>query len=121
MDISHVGCIVPLHYMFGVKISTVCCFQGFVSAVSQMRSFVPAIYDITVAIPKSSPAPTMLRLFKGQPSVVSYWVGIFKQPQSDLHFFWILWQVEFFVDMWLFLVKTSSLSACCLAIISFVP
>lgn len=48
-----------------------CCFQGFVSAVSHMRSFVPAIYDITVAIPKSSPAPTMLRLFKGQPSVVS--------------------------------------------------
>lgn len=36
-----------------------------------MRSFVPAIYDITVAIPKSSPAPTMLRLFEGQPSVVS--------------------------------------------------
>ncbi|MCH84413.1 1-acyl-sn-glycerol-3-phosphate acyltransferase-like protein, partial [Trifolium medium] len=35
-----------------------------------MRSFVPAVYDVTVAIPKSSPAPTMLRLFKGQPSVV---------------------------------------------------
>ncbi|GFY98256.1 nuclear RNA polymerase A1 [Actinidia rufa] len=35
-----------------------------------MRSFVPAIYDVTVAIPKSSPPPTMLRLFKGQPSVV---------------------------------------------------
>lgn len=44
--------------------------KGFVTAVSQMRSFVPAIYDVTVAIPKSSPAPTMLRLFKGQPSVV---------------------------------------------------
>ncbi|KAK4281857.1 hypothetical protein QN277_013304 [Acacia crassicarpa] len=44
--------------------------KGFVSAVSHMRSFVPAIYDVTVAIPKSSPAPTMLRLFKGQPSVV---------------------------------------------------
>ncbi|KAJ0100082.1 hypothetical protein Patl1_20570 [Pistacia atlantica] len=39
-------------------------------AVSHMRSFVPAIYDVTVAIPKSSPAPTMLRMFKGQPSVV---------------------------------------------------
>lgn len=35
-----------------------------------MRSFVPAIYDITVAIPKSSAQPTMLRLFKGQSSVV---------------------------------------------------
>lgn len=45
--------------------------QGFVSAVSHMRSFVPAIYDITVAIPKSSHSPTMLRLFKGQSSVVS--------------------------------------------------
>ncbi|KAK7345071.1 hypothetical protein VNO77_15472 [Canavalia gladiata] len=44
--------------------------KGFVSAVSHMRSFVPAIYDVTVAIPKSSPAPTMLRLFRGQPSVV---------------------------------------------------
>lgn len=49
-----------------------CGFQGFVSAVSHMRSFVPAIYDVTVAIPKSSPAPTMIRLFKGQSSVVSY-------------------------------------------------
>ncbi|XP_028787419.1 1-acyl-sn-glycerol-3-phosphate acyltransferase 2 isoform X2 [Neltuma alba] len=44
--------------------------KGFVSAVSHMRSFVPAIYDVTVAIPKGSSAPTMLRLFKGQPSVV---------------------------------------------------
>ncbi|XP_021281992.1 1-acyl-sn-glycerol-3-phosphate acyltransferase 2 isoform X1 [Herrania umbratica] len=44
--------------------------KGFVSSVSHMRSFVPAIYDMTVAIPKSSPSPTMLRLFKGQPSVV---------------------------------------------------
>ncbi|XP_004493527.1 1-acyl-sn-glycerol-3-phosphate acyltransferase 2 [Cicer arietinum] len=44
--------------------------KGFVSAVSHMRSFVPAIYDVTVAIPKSSPAPTMLRLLQGKPSVV---------------------------------------------------
>ncbi|GKV25757.1 hypothetical protein SLEP1_g35151 [Rubroshorea leprosula] len=44
--------------------------KGFVSAVSHMRSFVPAIYDVTVAIPKTSPQPTMIRLFKGQPSVV---------------------------------------------------
>ncbi|XP_031129006.1 1-acyl-sn-glycerol-3-phosphate acyltransferase 2-like [Ipomoea triloba] len=44
--------------------------QGFVTAVNHMRSFVPAIYEVTVAIPKSSPAPTMLRIFKGQPSVV---------------------------------------------------
>ncbi|AES81394.1 putative 1-acylglycerol-3-phosphate O-acyltransferase [Medicago truncatula] len=44
--------------------------KGFVSAVSHMRSFVPAVYDITVAIPKSSPAPTMLRLLQGKRSVV---------------------------------------------------
>ncbi|XP_058727577.1 uncharacterized protein LOC131657409 [Vicia villosa] len=34
-----------------------------------MRSFVPAIYDITVADPKSTPAPTMLRLLNRKPSV----------------------------------------------------
>ncbi|GFP89673.1 1-acyl-sn-glycerol-3-phosphate acyltransferase 2 [Phtheirospermum japonicum] len=44
--------------------------KGFVTAVSHMRSFVPAIYDVTVAIPKTSPTPTMLRLFNGQSSVV---------------------------------------------------
>ncbi|CAA3006655.1 1-acyl-sn-glycerol-3-phosphate acyltransferase 2-like [Olea europaea subsp. europaea] len=44
--------------------------KGFVTAVSHMRTFVPAIYDVTVAIPKTSPAPTMIRLFKGQPSVM---------------------------------------------------
>nr|ACV73676.1 lysophosphatidic acid acyltransferase 2 [Tropaeolum majus] len=44
--------------------------KGFVSAASNMRSFVPAIYDVTLAIPKTSPPPTMLRLFKGQSSVV---------------------------------------------------
>ncbi|CAM8930046.1 unnamed protein product [Rhodiola kirilowii] len=44
--------------------------KGFVSAVKNMRSFVPAIYDITVAIPKNEPSPTMLRLVKRQPSVV---------------------------------------------------
>lgn len=45
--------------------------QGFVSAVSIMRDFVPAIYDTTVIIPKDSPQPTMLRILKGQSSVVS--------------------------------------------------
>lgn len=36
-----------------------------------MRSFVPAVYDVTVAIPKGQPSPTMLRILKGQSSVVS--------------------------------------------------
>ncbi|XP_042491978.1 1-acyl-sn-glycerol-3-phosphate acyltransferase 2 isoform X2 [Macadamia integrifolia] len=44
--------------------------KGFVSAVSNMRSFVPAIYDVTVAIPKNEPPPTMLRIMSGQPSVI---------------------------------------------------
>nr|CAA88620.1 1-acyl-sn-glycerol-3-phosphate acyltransferase (putative) [Limnanthes douglasii] len=44
--------------------------KGFVSAVSNMRSFVPAIYDLTVAIPKTTEQPTMLRLFRGKSSVV---------------------------------------------------
>ncbi|TMW96890.1 hypothetical protein EJD97_006593 [Solanum chilense] len=34
-----------------------------------MNSFVPAIYDATICISKSSPAPTVLKLFKGQASV----------------------------------------------------
>ncbi|KAI5334378.1 hypothetical protein L3X38_024511 [Prunus dulcis] len=44
--------------------------KGFVSSVSQMRSFVPAIYDCTVAVPKNQPPPTLLRIFRGQSSVV---------------------------------------------------
>lgn len=46
-------------------------FQGFVTAVTHMRPFVPAVYDVTLAIPKNSPPPTMLGLFSGQSSVVS--------------------------------------------------
>lgn len=53
-------------------------FQGFVLAVHQLRSFVPAIYNITVAIPKTEPAPTMLRMLRGHSSVVrqyfSFWI-----------------------------------------------
>ncbi|KAK8943851.1 1-acyl-sn-glycerol-3-phosphate acyltransferase PLS1 [Platanthera guangdongensis] len=44
--------------------------KGFVSAVNHMRKFVPAIYDVTVSIPKGKPSPTMLGIFKGQPYVV---------------------------------------------------
>ncbi|XP_052192391.1 1-acyl-sn-glycerol-3-phosphate acyltransferase PLS1-like [Diospyros lotus] len=44
--------------------------KGFVSAVNHLRSFVPAIYDITVAIPKNEPQPTMLRIFRGRSSVI---------------------------------------------------
>ncbi|KAI8562168.1 hypothetical protein RHMOL_Rhmol03G0013700 [Rhododendron molle] len=60
--------------------------KGFVSAVSNMRPFVPAVYDFTVAIPKNSPPPTMVRLFRGQPSVVHVHVkrhSMKELPESD--------------------------------------
>ncbi|KAK3004897.1 hypothetical protein RJ639_018719, partial [Escallonia herrerae] len=44
--------------------------KGFVAAVSHLRSFVPAIYNISVDIPKSESPPTMLRMFRRQSSVV---------------------------------------------------
>lgn len=44
--------------------------KGFVSAVANLRAFVPAIYDITVAVPKESASPTLLRLLRGQPSLI---------------------------------------------------
>ncbi|KAF3452546.1 hypothetical protein FNV43_RR02979 [Rhamnella rubrinervis] len=44
--------------------------KGFVTAVGHMRSFVPAIYDCTLAVPKNRPSPTLLRIFRGQTSVV---------------------------------------------------
>lgn len=44
--------------------------KGFVSAVANLREFVPAVYDVTVAVPKDSPSPTMKRVLSGQPSVV---------------------------------------------------
>ncbi|KAL8127582.1 hypothetical protein AgCh_014477 [Apium graveolens] len=56
--------------------------KGFVAAVNQMREFVPAIYDLTFAFPKDSPPPTMLRLLKGQPSVVH--VHIKRHLMKDL-------------------------------------
>ncbi|XP_010906759.1 1-acyl-sn-glycerol-3-phosphate acyltransferase PLS1 [Elaeis guineensis] len=56
--------------------------KGFVSAVNIMRSFVPAIYDVTVAIPKGQPSPTMLRILKGQSSVVH--VHMKRHSMNDL-------------------------------------
>jgi hypothetical protein len=50
---------------------TISIFQGFVASVSTTRSFVPAIYDATVIIPKDQPSPTMMRILRGQSSVVS--------------------------------------------------
>nr|XP_043610714.1 1-acyl-sn-glycerol-3-phosphate acyltransferase 2 [Erigeron canadensis] len=56
--------------------------KGFVTSVSEMRSFAPAIIDMTVAIPKDSTPPTMLRLFKGQSSVID--VRVKRHLMKDL-------------------------------------
>ncbi|KAG0594718.1 hypothetical protein M758_UG102700 [Ceratodon purpureus] len=56
--------------------------KGFVSAVENLREFVPAVYDMTVAVSKELPDPTMIRIFRGQPSVVH--VHIRRVPMSEL-------------------------------------
>ncbi|KAJ8543798.1 hypothetical protein K7X08_025416 [Anisodus acutangulus] len=45
--------------------------KGFVAAVNHLCSVVPAIYNITLAIPKDKPRPALLRLLGGCSSVVS--------------------------------------------------
>ncbi|KAH1121929.1 hypothetical protein J1N35_005089 [Gossypium stocksii] len=60
--------------------------KGFVTAISNLRLFIPAIYDITGAIPKTSLSPTLLRLFNGQSSVVYIHIKrrLMKQlPETD--------------------------------------
>lgn len=44
--------------------------KGFVAATTHLRSYVPAIYNITIAIPKNEPRPTLLRIFRGRSSKV---------------------------------------------------
>ncbi|XP_050220644.1 1-acyl-sn-glycerol-3-phosphate acyltransferase 3 [Mercurialis annua] len=56
--------------------------KGFVSAVVHMRSFLPAIYDCTVVVDKNQPAPTILRIIRGQSSVIK--VQIKRQPMQEL-------------------------------------
>ncbi|KAK8630327.1 hypothetical protein V6N13_079125 [Hibiscus sabdariffa] len=42
--------------------------KGIVTAVQNLRSFVPAIYDVTIAVPKNQPYfPTLLTFLKMQP------------------------------------------------------
>ncbi|KAK4793192.1 hypothetical protein SAY86_023627 [Trapa natans] len=43
--------------------------KGFVTAVTHMRSYVPAIYDCTVDISRAHPAPSMLGIIRGKSSV----------------------------------------------------
>ncbi|XP_031123061.1 1-acyl-sn-glycerol-3-phosphate acyltransferase PLS1 isoform X1 [Ipomoea triloba] len=56
--------------------------KGFVTTVSHLRTFVPAIYDLTVAIPKTEEQPTMLRIFRRHSSVVH--VHIQRHLMQDL-------------------------------------
>lgn len=56
--------------------------KGFVAAVNNMRTFVPAIYDCTVSVPEGQPSPTMLSILKGQPSVMH--VHIKRHLMKDL-------------------------------------
>ncbi|KAF3778457.1 1-acyl-sn-glycerol-3-phosphate acyltransferase 2 [Nymphaea thermarum] len=48
--------------------------KGFVSTINTIRSFVPAIYDVTVAVPRGQPAPTMLNVLARKPSVIHVFI-----------------------------------------------
>ncbi|CAM6023835.1 unnamed protein product [Sphagnum balticum] len=56
--------------------------KGFVSAVQNLRGFVPVVYDMTVAISKEAPNPTILRILKCQSSVVH--VHVRRVPMKQL-------------------------------------
>lgn len=60
--------------------------KGFVSAVNNLRTFVPAIYDCTYAVPKSEASPTLLRIFKGISCTVKVQIKRHKMeevPETD--------------------------------------
>ncbi|KAJ6345386.1 hypothetical protein OIU78_008119 [Salix suchowensis] len=60
--------------------------KGFVSAVQYMRSFVPAVYDVTVAVPKGHPIPSVKGFLRKQPSVVHFHIKRYAMnelPESD--------------------------------------
>ncbi len=46
------------------------------SAVQNLRDFVPVVYDMTVAISKEAPDPTILRILKCQSSVVNIIINL---------------------------------------------
>lgn len=63
--------------------------QGFVTTVSHLRSFVPAIYNLTVAIPKTEQQPTLLRIFQRRSSVVSKMFSVFLGSENWESQYWI--------------------------------
>ncbi|CAN7105034.1 unnamed protein product [Brassica rapa subsp. narinosa] len=56
--------------------------KGFVSAVSHIRSFVPAVYDCTLTVRNNQPKPTLLRMFSGQSSELN--LQLRRHKMSDL-------------------------------------
>ncbi|EFJ29363.1 hypothetical protein SELMODRAFT_146320 [Selaginella moellendorffii] len=56
--------------------------KGFVCAVDNLRSFIPAVYDVTFALSKYKPAPTMTRILNRQSSVVHMHVR--RVPMNEL-------------------------------------
>ncbi|KAF7824254.1 1-acyl-sn-glycerol-3-phosphate acyltransferase 3 [Senna tora] len=60
--------------------------KGFVSAVTNTRSFIPAIYDCTFSVPKNQPSPTLLKMFRGISSSVKIEIKRHKMeelPETD--------------------------------------
>ncbi|KAK4286566.1 hypothetical protein QN277_003104 [Acacia crassicarpa] len=56
--------------------------KGFVSAVTQTRKFVGAVYDFTFAVPKSQHSPTLWSMFQGISSTVK--VELKRHPMEEL-------------------------------------
>ncbi|EOY32648.1 Lysophosphatidyl acyltransferase 2, putative isoform 3 [Theobroma cacao] len=60
--------------------------KGFVTAVQSLRSFVPALYDVTIAIQKGHPSPSLLRFLKRQPCKIKVHIKRYSMkelPESD--------------------------------------
>ncbi|XP_058223955.1 1-acyl-sn-glycerol-3-phosphate acyltransferase 2-like isoform X2 [Rhododendron vialii] len=60
--------------------------KGFVSTVKYIRSFVPAVYDVTLAVPKNVPPPSVKGMFSKQPSLVKVYIKRYpveELPKSD--------------------------------------
>ncbi|CAO2837345.1 unnamed protein product [Amaranthus hypochondriacus] len=56
--------------------------KGFIQAVQNLRPFVPAIYDVTLAVARDKPPPSMLTILKGKSSTVK--VHIKRHLMHDL-------------------------------------
>ncbi|KAK6235606.1 hypothetical protein SCA6_010943 [Theobroma cacao] len=60
--------------------------KGFVTAVQSLRAFVPALYDVTIAIQKGHPSPSLLRFLKRQPCKIKVHIKRYSMkelPESD--------------------------------------